>query len=251
MWLNEQEREDQALYCDAHVVNIRRGIHDHGRCNCVFLVRYDLDNTEVKSLISALILDGEWKYSRSCVLMYDQEPLGLDRICRRPDEWICLVLKSSLEESKIWLDYIELTPRGRNKILMYVTHYPRVLGLYVSFCCQLCGINCKKGFRIVNGMMMIQCNKTQMLNQFILFVMFNIHVSFLWARLYFFPFIHCFWNQRYCIISRAICFVGFGLLRWKCAKKIQFGKSSVPEAMLQRHALCFQFHSNYPKSITL
>lgn len=86
MWLNEQEREDQALYCDAHVVNIRRGIHDHGRCNCAFLVRYDLDNTEVKSLISALILDGEWKYSRSCVLMYDQEPLGLDRICRRPDE---------------------------------------------------------------------------------------------------------------------------------------------------------------------
>ncbi|KAG7591755.1 SAWADEE domain [Arabidopsis thaliana x Arabidopsis arenosa] len=55
-----QEREDQALYCDGHVVNIKRGIHDHGRCNCVFLVRYDLDNTE--------------------------EPLGLERICRRPDE---------------------------------------------------------------------------------------------------------------------------------------------------------------------
>ncbi|XP_024007703.1 protein SAWADEE HOMEODOMAIN HOMOLOG 1 isoform X2 [Eutrema salsugineum] len=55
-----QEREDQALYCDAHVVNIKREIHDNTRCNCVFLVRYDYDNTE--------------------------EPLGLDRICRRPDE---------------------------------------------------------------------------------------------------------------------------------------------------------------------
>ncbi|CAH2037561.1 unnamed protein product [Thlaspi arvense] len=55
-----QETEDQALYCDAYVVNIKRGIHDHRRCNCVFLVRYDHDNTE--------------------------EPLGLERICRRPDE---------------------------------------------------------------------------------------------------------------------------------------------------------------------
>ncbi|KAL1203565.1 SAWADEE HOMEODOMAIN-like protein 1 [Cardamine amara subsp. amara] len=55
-----QEREDQALHCDAHVVNIKRGIHDHGRCNCVFLVRYDLDNTE--------------------------EPVGHERICRRPEE---------------------------------------------------------------------------------------------------------------------------------------------------------------------
>ncbi|CAH8252396.1 unnamed protein product [Arabidopsis lyrata] len=55
-----QERDDQALYCDGHVVNIKRGIHDHRRCNCVFLVRYDLDNTE--------------------------EPLGLEKICRRPDE---------------------------------------------------------------------------------------------------------------------------------------------------------------------
>ncbi|XP_010476602.1 PREDICTED: protein SAWADEE HOMEODOMAIN HOMOLOG 1 [Camelina sativa] len=55
-----QDREDQALYCDAHVVNIKRGIHDQSRCNCVFLVRYDLDNTE--------------------------EAVGVERICRRPEE---------------------------------------------------------------------------------------------------------------------------------------------------------------------
>ncbi|KFK43779.1 hypothetical protein AALP_AA1G171400 [Arabis alpina] len=55
-----QEREDQALYCDAHVVNIKRGNHDHRRCDCVFLVHFDHDNT--------------------------QEPLGLEQICRRPDE---------------------------------------------------------------------------------------------------------------------------------------------------------------------
>lgn len=54
--VNEQERDDQALYCDGHVVNIKRGIHDHRRCNCVFLVRYDLDNTEVRRLISAFML---------------------------------------------------------------------------------------------------------------------------------------------------------------------------------------------------
>ncbi|CAA7028618.1 unnamed protein product [Microthlaspi erraticum] len=55
-----EETEDQALYRDAYVVNIQRGVHDHKRCNCVFLVRFDGDNTE--------------------------EPLGIDKICRRPDQ---------------------------------------------------------------------------------------------------------------------------------------------------------------------
>ncbi|CAN8293340.1 unnamed protein product [Cochlearia groenlandica] len=55
-----QEREDQSLHCDAHVVNIKRGTHDHRRCNCMFLVRYEHDNTE--------------------------ELLGHERICRSPDE---------------------------------------------------------------------------------------------------------------------------------------------------------------------
>lgn len=55
-----QEREDEALYCDAHVVNIKRGVHDHRSCNCVFFVRYEFDGTE--------------------------EPLGVECICRRPEE---------------------------------------------------------------------------------------------------------------------------------------------------------------------
>ncbi|KAL0704206.1 hypothetical protein Bca4012_070631 [Brassica carinata] len=54
-----QDREDEALYCDAHVVNIKRGVHDHRSCNCVFVVRYEFDGTE--------------------------ETLGLESICRRPD----------------------------------------------------------------------------------------------------------------------------------------------------------------------
>ncbi|KAH0877543.1 hypothetical protein HID58_064937 [Brassica napus] len=55
----QQDREDEALYCDAHVVNIKRGVHDHRSCNCVFVVRYEFDGTE--------------------------ETLGLESICRRPD----------------------------------------------------------------------------------------------------------------------------------------------------------------------
>ncbi|CAH8353879.1 unnamed protein product [Eruca vesicaria subsp. sativa] len=55
-----QDREEEALYCDAHVVNIKRGVHDHRSCNCVFFVRYEFDDTE--------------------------EPLGLESICRRPEE---------------------------------------------------------------------------------------------------------------------------------------------------------------------
>ena len=49
--VDEQDREDEALYCDAHVVNIKRGVHDHRSCNCVFVVRYEFDGTEVNSLI--------------------------------------------------------------------------------------------------------------------------------------------------------------------------------------------------------
>ncbi|KAJ0257051.1 Protein SAWADEE HOMEODOMAIN 1 [Hirschfeldia incana] len=55
-----QDREEEALYCDAHVVNIKRGVHDDRSCNCVFFVRYEFDGTE--------------------------EPLGLESICRRPEE---------------------------------------------------------------------------------------------------------------------------------------------------------------------
>ncbi|OVA20233.1 hypothetical protein BVC80_157g27 [Macleaya cordata] len=41
-----QERRDQAIYYDAHVVEIKRRLHDIRGCRCLFLVRYDHDNTE-------------------------------------------------------------------------------------------------------------------------------------------------------------------------------------------------------------
>ncbi|GKV03459.1 hypothetical protein SLEP1_g15751 [Rubroshorea leprosula] len=41
-----QERRDQAIYYDAHVIEIERKMHDIRGCRCVFLIRYDHDNTE-------------------------------------------------------------------------------------------------------------------------------------------------------------------------------------------------------------
>ncbi|KAJ4825557.1 Protein SAWADEE HOMEODOMAIN [Turnera subulata] len=41
-----QEKEEQSLYFDAHVVAIQRQDHDATECKCVFLVRYDHDNSE-------------------------------------------------------------------------------------------------------------------------------------------------------------------------------------------------------------
>lgn len=41
-----QERNDQARYYDAHVVEIQRKLHDIRGCRCLFLIRYDHDNTE-------------------------------------------------------------------------------------------------------------------------------------------------------------------------------------------------------------
>lgn len=42
-----QEAEDNALYCDAHVVEIERKAHDSNGCTCIFVVRYDHNNVEV------------------------------------------------------------------------------------------------------------------------------------------------------------------------------------------------------------
>lgn len=53
-----QDRKDQAIYFDAHIVQIQRRLHDIRGCRCLFLVRYDHDNSE--------------------------EKLPLRRLCRRP-----------------------------------------------------------------------------------------------------------------------------------------------------------------------
>ncbi|GAB4854330.1 hypothetical protein Ancab_022917 [Ancistrocladus abbreviatus] len=41
-----QETKDEALYYDAHVVEILRKMHDIRGCRCIFSVRYDHDRTE-------------------------------------------------------------------------------------------------------------------------------------------------------------------------------------------------------------
>ncbi|XP_017255760.1 protein SAWADEE HOMEODOMAIN HOMOLOG 1 isoform X2 [Daucus carota subsp. sativus] len=39
---------DHALYSDAHVLDIERNIHDAESCSCMFLVKFDYDETEAK-----------------------------------------------------------------------------------------------------------------------------------------------------------------------------------------------------------
>ncbi|KAK6161905.1 hypothetical protein DH2020_001746 [Rehmannia glutinosa] len=43
-----QERQDQARYYDAHVIEIQKRWHDIRGCRCFFLIRYDHDNAEEK-----------------------------------------------------------------------------------------------------------------------------------------------------------------------------------------------------------
>ncbi|XP_038698376.1 protein SAWADEE HOMEODOMAIN HOMOLOG 1-like isoform X1 [Tripterygium wilfordii] len=53
-----QERREQSIYYDAHVIEIQRRLHDIRGCRCLFLIRYDHDKTE--------------------------ERVHLRRLCRRP-----------------------------------------------------------------------------------------------------------------------------------------------------------------------
>ncbi|PON36621.1 SAWADEE domain containing protein [Parasponia andersonii] len=41
-----QERDHHAVYQDAHVVDIHRHLHDLNNCQCMFIVRYDNDDTQ-------------------------------------------------------------------------------------------------------------------------------------------------------------------------------------------------------------
>ncbi|GAU14254.1 hypothetical protein TSUD_308140 [Trifolium subterraneum] len=43
-----QERRDQAIYYDSHIVEIQRRMHDIRGCRCHILIRYDHDNSEEK-----------------------------------------------------------------------------------------------------------------------------------------------------------------------------------------------------------
>ncbi|KAI4337517.1 hypothetical protein L6164_015923 [Bauhinia variegata] len=41
-----QERRDQAIFYDAHIVEIKRKMHDIRGCRCLFIIRYNHDNCE-------------------------------------------------------------------------------------------------------------------------------------------------------------------------------------------------------------
>ncbi|KAK7311755.1 hypothetical protein RJT34_10092 [Clitoria ternatea] len=41
-----QERRDQAIYYDAHILEIQRRMHDIRGCRCLILIRYDHDDSE-------------------------------------------------------------------------------------------------------------------------------------------------------------------------------------------------------------
>ncbi|KAL7122014.1 hypothetical protein ACP275_01G019400 [Erythranthe tilingii] len=43
-----QERQDQARYYDARVIEVQKRWHDVRGCRCLFLIRYDHDNSEEK-----------------------------------------------------------------------------------------------------------------------------------------------------------------------------------------------------------
>ncbi|KAE8656588.1 Protein SAWADEE [Hibiscus syriacus] len=47
-----QERRDQPVYYDAHVLKIDRKMHDIRGCRCLFVIRYNHDNSEASILCS-------------------------------------------------------------------------------------------------------------------------------------------------------------------------------------------------------
>ncbi|XVE97597.1 hypothetical protein REPUB_Repub03eG0033100 [Reevesia pubescens] len=51
-----QERRDQSIYYDAHVVEIERKTHDIRGCRCIFLIRYDHDSSEASILPHCLLV---------------------------------------------------------------------------------------------------------------------------------------------------------------------------------------------------
>ncbi|CAK7356750.1 unnamed protein product [Dovyalis caffra] len=54
-----QEREERAVYCDAHVVEINRRLHNINGCKCTFVVRYDHDSIETSAIDSHAVHQDE------------------------------------------------------------------------------------------------------------------------------------------------------------------------------------------------
>jgi hypothetical protein len=51
-----QEKRDQAIYYDAHVLEIQRRLHDIRGCRCLFLLRYDHDDSEASIVYYGIII---------------------------------------------------------------------------------------------------------------------------------------------------------------------------------------------------
>ncbi|XP_058180900.1 protein SAWADEE HOMEODOMAIN HOMOLOG 1-like [Rhododendron vialii] len=49
-----RETDEEAIYCDAHIVSIQRRLHDIRGCRCFFVVRYDDDEVEEKVQLTTL-----------------------------------------------------------------------------------------------------------------------------------------------------------------------------------------------------
>ncbi|XVF89155.1 hypothetical protein PTKIN_Ptkin19aG0107500 [Pterospermum kingtungense] len=49
-----QERRDQSIYYDAHVLDIERKMHDIRGCRCLFLIKYDHDSSEERVRVRRL-----------------------------------------------------------------------------------------------------------------------------------------------------------------------------------------------------
>lgn len=89
-----QERSEQAMYFDAHVLDIQRKLHDIRGCRCRFLIRYDHDDTQVTTILPRLSINIVIRSLFHCLRSFPQiawsyvsphqETVGLKRLCRRP-----------------------------------------------------------------------------------------------------------------------------------------------------------------------
>nr|XP_011466662.1 PREDICTED: protein SAWADEE HOMEODOMAIN HOMOLOG 1-like [Fragaria vesca subsp. vesca] len=67
-----QEREDEAVYCDAHVVEIQRNLHDQTGCRCIFVVRFDHDKSKEQVLLGRICCRPS-QYTSSAIVKSDQD----------------------------------------------------------------------------------------------------------------------------------------------------------------------------------
>ncbi|KAK9923452.1 hypothetical protein M0R45_031871 [Rubus argutus] len=79
-----QDREDQAVYCDAYVVEIQRGLHDQTGCRCIFVVRFDHDNTKEQVPLGRLCCRPS-QYTSSAIVKINQDVKTKQEIHRDKD----------------------------------------------------------------------------------------------------------------------------------------------------------------------